>query len=129
MDTAVTRQVTRTFYEAIERRDWSAVVALLDPGVVYEMPQSRERISGRDRYLQFNQEYPGDWHLRIRRVVADGPYAAAWVDGSVGDEHQDASAWLEVSPDGLIVRVTEYWPEPYEPPAGREHLTERYGPE
>lgn len=25
----------------------------------------------------------------------------------------------------LISRVTDFWPEPYQPPAGREHLVER----
>jgi hypothetical protein len=29
---------------------------------------------------------------------------------------------------GLITRVTDFWPEPYEPPAGREHLVERWLP-
>jgi hypothetical protein len=28
--------------------------------------------------------------------------------------------------DGLITRVTDFWPEPYEPPPGREHLVERW---
>jgi hypothetical protein len=27
--------------------------------------------------------------------------------------------------DGVITRVTDFWPEPYEPP-GREHLAERW---
>jgi hypothetical protein len=26
--------------------------------------------------------------------------------------------------DGLITHVTDFWPEPYEPPPGREHLVE-----
>ena len=30
--------------------------------------------------------------------------------------------------DGLITRVTDFWPEPYEPPPGREHLVERWLP-
>lgn len=42
------------------------------PGVVYEIPQTRERIRGRDAYLQFNREYPGDWHLRPLVVLGDG---------------------------------------------------------
>lgn len=25
-----------------------------------------------------------------------------------------------------ITSITDFWPEPYEPPAGRDHLTERY---
>ena len=28
--------------------------------------------------------------------------------------------------DGLITSVTDFWPEPYEPPSGREHLVERW---
>jgi hypothetical protein len=24
----------------------------------------------------------------------------------------------------LIARITDFWPEPYDPPAGREHLVE-----
>ena len=31
--------------------------------------------------------------------------------------------------DGLITRVTDFWPEPYEPPPGREHLVERWLPD
>ena len=31
-----------------------------------------------------------------------------------GDEH------------GWIAAITDFWPEPYEPPAGREYLVERY---
>ncbi|MGP3959181.1 hypothetical protein ACTWPT_24555 [Nonomuraea sp. 3N208] len=31
----------------------------------------------------------------------------------------------ELSGRGLISRITDYWPEPYEPPPGREHLVER----
>jgi ketosteroid isomerase-like protein len=125
-ETEKTRQVAHTYIDALERRDWAAFKALLDESVVYEMPQSRERITGRDRFLQFNQEYPGDWHLSTRRVVADGRFASLWIDARVGDDPQSAIAWLELSADGLISRVTDYWPEPYEPLAGRAHLVERY---
>jgi hypothetical protein len=48
------------FITSLEARDWDVWAGLLRPAVVYEIPQSRERIRGRDRYLQFNQEYPGD---------------------------------------------------------------------
>jgi hypothetical protein len=94
--------------------------------VVYEMPQTRERVRGREPYLRWNQEYPGDWHLRIRRIVADGRHAAVWLDTNVGPDYQDACAWLELSEDGRIGKITDFWPEPYDPPPGREHLVERW---
>lgn len=125
-ETSRTRQTAQAYVDRTERRDWQGLSDLLAEDVVYEMPQSRERIRGRAALLQFNQEYPGDWHLQARRVVADGRHAAAWIDARVGDEHQDANVWLELSDDGLITRITDYWPEPYDPPTGREHLVERF---
>lgn len=125
MDTATTRRVAQEYVAALEARDWAAVAALLADDVVYEMPQSHERIAGREAYVRFNQEYPGDWHLAVRRAVADGPHAAVWVDARVGDEPMTACVWLELSDDGLVRHVTDFWPEPYEPPTGREHLVTR----
>ena len=63
------------FIASLEARDWAAWAARLHPDIIYEIPQSRERIRGRDRYLRFD---------------------------------------------------TDFWPEPYEPPPGREHLVERW---
>jgi SnoaL-like domain len=54
------RDLAERFITSLEARDWDVWAGLLQPAVVYEIPQSRERIRGRDRYLQFNQEYPGD---------------------------------------------------------------------
>ena len=54
------RQIAERFIASLEARDWEAWAALLHPDVIYEIPQSRERIRGRDRYLRFNQEFPGD---------------------------------------------------------------------
>jgi ketosteroid isomerase-like protein len=125
-ETAETRRTASEYVERLERRDWPGVTELLDENVVYEMPQTRERIRGRVALMRFNTEYPGDWHLTVRRVVADGRFAALWLDTRVGDERQDACVWLELSEQGLITRVVDYWPDPYDPPAGREHLAERY---
>jgi ketosteroid isomerase-like protein len=123
--TAATRRTAGDYIERLETRDWAGLAALLADDVVYEMPQTRERILGKDAYLRFNVEYPGDWHLRARRVIADGSHAAVWLDVRTGDEQQDACVWLDVG-DGLITRIVDYWPEPYDPPTGREHLVQRW---
>ncbi|MFG3302997.1 nuclear transport factor 2 family protein [Micromonospora chersina] len=125
-DTTRTRQAAQDYVDRLECRDWPGLVGLLTDDVIYEMPQTRERIRGRDAFLRFNIEYPGDWHLRVRRLVADGPMAALWLDVRVGDERQDACVWLDVTEHGLISRIVDYWPEPYDPPQGREHLVERW---
>ncbi|MEQ4722987.1 nuclear transport factor 2 family protein [Nonomuraea sp. B19D2] len=125
-ETASSRGAVHAYIDSAERRDWESFGALLAEDVVYEMPQTRERIRGKSAFLQFNMEYPGDWHLQTRRIVADGRHAAAWIDARVGAEHQDACVWFEISDQGLISRIVDYWPEPYDPPSGREHLVERW---
>jgi hypothetical protein len=115
-----------TFIESLEARDWTTWGALLHEAVVYELPQTRERVTGRDRYLQFNQEYPGDWHLQLKVALADEDHGVAWFRWDVpGDEPADGMAFFNFA-DGVITSVTDFWPEPYEPPPGREHLVERW---
>lgn len=114
------------FWAAANDRDWDAFGALLADDVVYDLPQTRERIRGRDRYLTFNIEYPGDWHAELVRVIAEGPHATSWIRMRAGTERVPALSYFDLGDDHLIRCVTDFWPEPYEPPAGREHLTERY---
>lgn len=119
------RTLAERFFASLEARHWEEFASLLDPDVTYEIPQSRERILGRDRYVQFNREYPGDWHLAPNVVVADENGASVWFDWTAGDgTHSDAVVFFQVDA-GRITRVTDFWPEPYDPPPGRDHLVER----
>ncbi|MEU8819141.1 nuclear transport factor 2 family protein [Actinoplanes sp. NPDC048796] len=124
-ETSRSRQTASDYVARMESRDWPGLTELLAEDVVYEMPQTRERIRGRSAFVGFNADYPGDWHLRVRRVIADGRAAALWLDVRVGDERVDACVWLDMSEHGLISRIVDYWPEAYDPPPGREHLVER----
>ena len=116
------------YVEALEARDWDGLGDLLAPGVVYEVPQTRERVSGREAVVRFNREYPGEWHLRVREAYGDtsgGAVHLGWV-GAPGEEESGAVALLRFDPDGRILHITDYWPQPYEPPAERAHLVERF---
>jgi ketosteroid isomerase-like protein len=105
-------------------RAWPDFGALLTDDVRYELPQTGERITGRDNYLRFNRDYPGDWQLRVTRLLADGSTASASLLFTVGGQQLVAVVFLELR-DGLIARITDFWPEPYDAPAGRDHLTEQ----
>jgi ketosteroid isomerase-like protein len=118
-------ELIRTFMTSMEARDWATLGSVLHADVVYELPQSRERIRGRDRYVRFNREFPGDWHLVPRVMLADDSDGSVLFDWRVGDEAAQGIVFFEFT-GGLITKVTDFWPEPYEPPAGREHLTERW---
>lgn len=128
-----TRTVIEAYWASCAARDWDAFGALLAEDVLYEMPQTRERVRGRDAYVRFIREYPGDWHLEVNRLVADGPGAATWITfrasgdrfGPQGEE-MTGITFFDLDTSGRIIGITDAWPEPYEPPADRAHLVERY---
>ena len=119
------RDLVESFITSLEARDWDTWTGVLHPDVVYEIPQTRERIRGRDRYLQFNREFPGDWHLRPKVIIADDRNGVVWFDWLLDGGRDDGMAFFEFA-GGLIVRITDFWPDPYEPPPGREQLVERW---
>ncbi|BBC35410.1 uncharacterized protein SGFS_067040 [Streptomyces graminofaciens] len=120
------RKTVESFWAAAEARDWAAFAKTLADDVVYTLPQTRERIRGKETYVRFNREYPGDWHARIERIVAEPGQVVSWVRVTVGPEETHAVSFFTGDERGLISGVVDFWPEPYEPPAGREHLVERY---
>lgn len=121
-----TRQLIARFFATLEGRDWAGFAMVLHPDVVYEIPQSRERIRGRDSYVQFNREFPGDWHLTPTQILVDGDAAVGRFEWRVGEAPSEEAFVFFGVRDGLLASVTDFWPEPYDPPTGREHLTQRW---
>lgn len=118
-----TEMLGRRFLETMQARAWDDWAGLMTESVVYEMPQTGERITGRDRYLEFNRTYPGAWRLTPHVVVGNAERAVVWFRWSLDDEESgDAQVFLDFDDAGLITRVTDFWPEPYEPPARPEGL-------
>jgi hypothetical protein len=120
------RKTVERFWAAAEARDWGAFSETLAEDVEYTLPQTRERVRGRGRYVEFNREYPGDWHLTVERVIAEPGQVVTWVHFALGLEEMYGISFFTGDGSGRIASVTDFWPEPYEPPAGRDHLTERY---
>ncbi|OWY38088.1 polyketide cyclase [Xenophilus sp. AP218F] len=125
-DPASPAEVVRAFWRLMASNDFHAVKAVLADEVVVEWPQSGERIRGADNFARMNAEYPtqGIWHFRINRLLADGDQVVTQV--SLGDGVQSAEpvSFFTVA-GGKIVRLLEYWPDPYPAPANRAHLVER----
>lgn len=119
------KSLVAAFVDRLDRRDWAGFAELLAPDVVYELPQTRERIRGRDRYVTFNAEYPGDWHIEPQVIVGDDVHGAVMFRWTLDGESSLAVAFFDHHA-GVITQVTDFWPEPYDPPPGREHLVERW---
>jgi hypothetical protein len=127
MDAAANLATIAAYVNRAESRDWDAFEELLDHEVVYELPQTRERVRGRSELRRFTAEYPGDWHLELAESYADAQGGVARLDSRMGVGQTDtAIVFFRFDADGLITHVTDWWPEPYEPPPGRDHLADRY---
>src|SRR5436853_4933554 len=119
--------VVAAYWAAAEARDWNAFGALLADDVIYRGPQTREQVRGRDPYIRFNVEgFPYDWHLTVQRIVGEGQHAASWIEFTGPEGTQPGLCFFELADDGEIALITDFWPEPYELPASRAHLVERY---
>jgi ketosteroid isomerase-like protein len=123
-----TRRIVTQLWEAMEARDWETVGALLADDFVCEWPVSRERFRGRDNFVAVNRAYPGDWHVAVRQVIAEGDRAASEVIAEVEGKRDVAISFYEFR-DGRIVRETDYWPEPYPAPAWRAQWAEEVTPD
>lgn len=128
-------ETCRTFWRTLDARDWEGFAACLTDDVTGTWPQSRERVRGRDALVRFMREYPGDWNLTLTAAYAGDAGVAtrvAFVSGRSEADGGEAGApeagltYFTFDEEGRISALEEYWPEPYEPPAGREHLLERY---
>jgi ketosteroid isomerase-like protein len=124
--TTSSSEAVRAYWATAQARDWAAFGALLADDVVYELPQTRERVRGREAYVRFNAEYPGDWRVAVRSAVGEGRHAASWTSFRVDGTEQTGVCFFELDDAGRIARITDFWPESYEPPPGREHLVERF---
>jgi ketosteroid isomerase-like protein len=115
-------EVVAAYWAAAEARDWDAFGALIADDVIYRGPQAREQVRGRDAYLRFNAEgFPYEWHIAVQRIVGEGQHAASWIE--IIDT---GLCFFELADDGKIALITDFWPDPYELPASRAHLAERY---
>lgn len=121
------QKVVAAYWAAVEARDWETLGSLVAEDVLYEVPQTRERVRGRSAYVRFNADgFPGDWHVEVERITGDERDAASVVRFSAAGETQPGVCFFDLGADGLIIRITDFWPDPYEPPANRAGLTERY---
>lgn len=119
--------IVSAFWAAADARDWATFAELLADDVVYEAPQSRERVTGKEAYLRFNIEgFPTDWHLTVVRIVADElGGAASWIQMTDADGTYPGLSFFDISGE-RIVAITDFWPEEYEPSVSRVNLTERF---
>ncbi len=120
-----TRAIIEKYWKAVNGRDWSTFEVLIDENILYDLPQTRERTHGRKAFREFNQNYPGDWNLSIVNLVTDEYQAVSTISFKDNGEEQTGISFFEIK-NGLIRKIVEYWPSPYDPPSRDSDDIERY---
>lgn len=95
---------------------------------VMEMPQSGERIRGREAMRAMQEAFPAPPSISLRRVVGSN---GIWVIEGVNDYGGDiwhVVAIFELDPDGKVLRDTRYYAKPFEAPQWRAQWTEHIEP-
>ena len=91
---------------------------------VMEMPQSGERIRGREKMREFQEAYPNPPTMQLRRVIVrDGLWVVEIVSDYGGRIYHPVLI-IELR-EGKMFRDTRYYSEPFEAPEWRAQWVER----
>lgn len=110
-----TRALIQRHWALANARQWDEFARLLAPDLQYDVPQTREYIESGPGYLEMFRTWPGDWRATVTQLVCDGDKAVCVIDFDVDAQRMTGISVFELRA-GLVARVTDYWPEPYEPP-------------
>ena len=97
----------RTFFEAMEARDWDGAGRLLSPSVGIRYTETGERFVGAD-FLAMNRAYPEGWTLTVVECVSQDDRVAAQVRVDQGDDVFWCAGFYTVV-DHKIIEGTEHW--------------------
>jgi hypothetical protein len=81
----IEQEVRELFFERLQHLSAEAEYELRHPDYVMEMPQSGERIRGRDNMRAFQEAYPNPPTIQPRRVVGSGDVWVVEARSDYGD--------------------------------------------
>ena len=111
-------------WDLFDKRQFAEARPLLDEEFVCVWPQSRELIRGADNFIVLNENYPGEWIIDCKRIVNGGKEVVSEVKHTCGEKIVYATSFFEIE-NGKIVKMTEYWSEPYDAPDWRAEWVEK----
>jgi hypothetical protein len=112
------RELVRLWWDAIDRADFDAAIALMSPETIVDWPLSNERMLNPDAWKSVNQNYPGRWFASIQSIVADGDIVVTTTEITDESILVLVISYFTVEA-GLITKLVEYWPETYAAPGWR----------
>jgi hypothetical protein len=139
------RAVIERFVDALNHRDFSALTEVLHPDYVEELPQSRERIRGRDNWLEILKNYPGGVPgltergqmvgseqqvfmtpaFSLIRATCDRGKAACYARCRYPDGSEWFGVWFVTLREGRLTRSVVLHAPIFDPPEWRTQWVER----
>jgi hypothetical protein len=117
------RDVRDLFTRLFEHMSAEEEHDLRHPDFVMEMPQSRERIVGRENMRKMQENYPGPPKIELRRVVGSGDVWVIEMRSDYDGRLYHAVGIVEFR-DGKILRETRYYADPFDAPEWRAEWVE-----
>jgi ketosteroid isomerase-like protein len=111
------------------------MMTALDPELEYElrhetdfvadMPQSRERVRGREDMREFQRNFPPETlpKFTVNRITGGGDFWTVEATGDYGGEKFYVAVVVEFR-DGKIVHESRYYAQPFEAPEWRTQWVE-----
>jgi hypothetical protein len=116
-------EVRELFIRLFEHMSAEEEHELRHPDFVMEMPQSGERIVGRENMRAMQEKYPGPPSIELRRVVGSGDVWAIEMRSDYDGRVYHVVMLVEFR-DGKIVRETRYYADPFDAPEWRAEWVE-----
>ncbi len=107
-----------------DAHDFEVMDEVFAEDAVVEYPQSGERMRGRANIREVEENYPGLPDVTVRRKLVVGDLALVESDLDYQGKPYHEVSIFEFA-DGKIVRLTQYFPEPFEAPESRAQWVEK----
>lgn len=127
-------------WNCLQAGRWDDARQLLGEDFEAIWPQNREIVTGPDKFIRLNREYPGSYKIEITNTLhhldkwdwidhvvtvtfIEPKYIGAPLAGKVPSLY--AISFFEIEEE-KIVKMQEYWAETFPAPEWRKHLVENY---
>ncbi|HEX2232786.1 MAG TPA: nuclear transport factor 2 family protein [Thermoleophilaceae bacterium] len=123
------RDIPARLRDMIENLDPEAEYEWRHEDFVADMPQSNERVRGRENMREFQRAYPADTmpKFTVKRIVGGGNVWTVMATGDYGGQVFHVVVVFEFR-EGKIARETRYYAEPFEAPEWRAQWVEEIEP-
>ena len=126
MDDRTMRQMLERHWAASDAGNFEVEHDIYSEDALLQYPQSGEQIRGRRNIQESRFVQPNRKRFTVQRIVGSG---SLWVSEFIlaYDGMPSFAVSIMEFHDGLVVRETQYFAQPFDPAPSRAHLVERVG--